>query len=169
MDSPYSTHVFDIYDLYTKNLLENLIKKKIDIIKKEEMLSLDKIKPLYNMNNIDNADIGLEKEEFHKLEQHTKNIASFKLKRDTISYLLLLDKLRLLCSSYLDGKIIIWDPDTKKPIKIFTDQTTAIYSMVFDPKKNQIYTCGFEHEIYIYEPYNNDNATYKLKGHNLVL
>ena len=166
MDSPYSTHVFDIYDLYTKNLLENLIKKKIDIIKKEEMLSLDKIKPLYNMNNIDNADIGLEKEEFHKLEQHTKNIASFKLKRDTISYLLLLDKLRLLCSSYLDGKIIIWDPDTKKPIKIFTDQTTAIYSMVFDPKKNQIYTCGFEHEIYIYEPYNNDNATYKLKGHN---
>ena len=166
MNSPYATYVFDIYDSYTKNLLDILIKKKIDIIKKEEMLSLDKIKPSYNVHNIENSDIILEKEEFYKLEKHLKSIASFKLKRDTVSHLLLLDQLRLLCSSYLDGKIIIWDPDTKKPIKIFTDQITAIYSMVFDPKKNQIYTCGFEHEIYIYEPYNNDNAKYKLKGHN---
>ena len=38
--------------------------------------------------------------------------------------------------------------------------------MVYEPKKHQIFSCGFEHDIFVYEPYNNDNSTYKLKGHN---
>ena len=168
MNSPYASYIFDIYDTSTKSILENLTKNKINIGKSEEMLSLNNIKPLYSIyNNVDHTgEIGQEKEEFFKLENYNKNISSFKLKRDTISYLILIEKLRLLCSSYLNGQIIIWDADTKKPIKVFNDQNTAIYSMLYDNKKNQIYTCGFEHEIYIYEPYNNDNATYKLKGHN---
>ena len=167
MNSPYCTHVFDIYDTYTKNILEILAKKKMKVVKNEELLSLSKIKPIFKIYSDENlGDIEQEKDELHKLENYTKYIESFKLKRDNISYLLLLEKLRLLCSSYLNGKIILWDPDTKKPIQIFDDQITPIYSMVYDPKKNLIYTCGLEHEIYIYEPYNNDNAKYKLKGHN---
>ena len=167
MNSPYPTYVFDIYETKNKILIESLSKNKAEDIKNEEMLTLGKIKSLniiYEEKNL--GEIGREKEELYKIENNSKSISSFKHKRDNISYLLLIENLRLLCSSFLNGQIILWDADTKKPIKIFNDQSTAIYNMVYDPKKNQIYTCGFEHEIFMYEPYNTDNATYKLKGHN---
>ena len=168
MYSPYPTYVFDIYEEKNKIIIENLSKDKPeDINKNEEMLTLGKIKSLNSVYEKENSgEIGKEKEELFKIEHNSKSILSFKHKRDNISYLLLIDNLRLLCSSFLNGQIILWDADIKKPIKVFNDQSTAIYNMVYDQKKNHIFTCGFEHEIFIYEPYNTDNATYKLKGHN---
>ena len=168
MDSPYPKYVFDIYDTTNSNIIENLKKNRIqDSNKDKEVFTLGKIKLLNNSFDKENpGEIGREKEEFFKIEHNAKSILSFKHKRDNITNLLLIENLRLLCSSFLNGQIILWDADTKRPMKVFTDQNTAIYNMVYDPKKNQIFTCGFEHEIFIYEPYNNDNATYKLKGHN---
>ena len=32
--------------------------------------------------------------------------------------------------------------------------------------KNYLYTCGFDHNIYVYDPYNEDSSIYQLKGHN---
>ena len=87
-------------------------------------------------------------------------------KRDTVSCLLILNKLRLLCSSYYNGKIILWDVATKKPKKIINEQKTGIYQFVFDPFKNYLYTCGFDHNIYVYDPYNEESSIYQLKGHN---
>ena len=167
MNSPYPTYVFDIYAPKNKIIIEDLSKNNTEENKGEEFLTLGKVKLLYSGYEKDNlGEMGKEKEELFKLEHNTKSISNFKHKRDNISYLLLIENLRLLCSSFLNGLIILWDPDTKKPIKVFTNQKTGVYNMVYDPKKNQIFTCGFEHEIYIYEPYNNENATYKLKGHN---
>ena len=86
--------------------------------------------------------------------------------RDTVSCLLVLNKLRLLCSSYHNGKIILWDVATQTPKKIIDEQKTSIYQFVFDPYKNYLYTCGFDHNIYVYDPYNEESSIYQLKGHN---
>ena len=86
--------------------------------------------------------------------------------RDAVSCLLILNKLRLLCSSYHNGKIILWDVATRVPKKIIDEQKTSIYQFVFDPHKNYLYTCGFDHNIYVYDPYNEESSIYQLKGHN---
>ena len=86
--------------------------------------------------------------------------------RDGVSCLLILNKLRLLCSSYHNGKIILWDVSTRLPKKIIDEQKTSIYQFVFDPYKNYLYTCGFDHNIYVYDPYNEESSIYQLKGHN---
>jgi WD40 repeat protein len=87
-------------------------------------------------------------------------------KRKIVSCLLLLNNLRLLCSAYYTGQIVLWDMEAKKPKKIFHDQTTGIYHIEFDERKNLLYTSGFEHEIHVYAPYNDNSCIYKLKGHN---
>ena len=71
----------------------------------------------------------------------------------------------MLCSSYYTGQIILWDTITKKPKKIYNDQKTIVYQVIYNPIKNRIYTCGFEHEIFVYDPYNEENAVEKIKGH----
>ena len=50
--------------------------------------------------------------------------------------------------------------------KIIDEQKTSIYQFVFDPHRNYLYTCGFDHNIYVYDPYNEESSIYQLKGHN---
>ena len=71
-------------------------------------------------------------------ENRNKQFINSSNKRDTVSCLLMLNKLRLLCSSYYNGKIILWDISTKKPKKIFNEQKTGIYQFVYDPYKNYL-------------------------------
>ena len=179
MDSPNYTYVFDIYEENNKKLINTLSANKLYYIeingvnvenksnKSKELISIIKNKT-YNTygEKKSGKDMDREKEEFYRVENNTKSISNFKHRRDTVSCLLMIERLRLLCSSFYNGQIIFWDATTKKPQKVFNDQITGIYNMVFDPNKNQIFTCGFEHEIFVYEPYNNNNAIYKLKGHN---
>ena len=179
MNSPNYTYVFDIYEENNKNLINALSANKLNYIeinganaenrsnKSKELISMIKTKT-YNTygEKKSGKEMDREKEEFYKVENNTKSISNFKHKRDTVSCLIMIERLRLLCSSFYNGQIIFWDATTKKPQKVFNDQITGIYHMVFDPNKNQIFTCGFEHEIFVYEPYNNNNAVYKLKGHN---
>ena len=95
-----------------------------------------------------------------------KNIINFKEKRDTVSCLQVIDKLRLLCSAHYNGSLVLWDIILGKPKKIYCDQQTGIYKMCLDHTKNLIFTCGFEHNIYIYDPFHDDTCIYKLEGHN---
>ena len=87
-------------------------------------------------------------------------------KKKTVSCLILIDNLNLLCSAYYTGQIVLWDIITKNPKKIFTDQKTIINQVIYNPVTNRIFTCGFEHEIYVYDPYNGEKAMKKLTGHN---
>ena len=87
-------------------------------------------------------------------------------KRKIVSCLLILSHLRLLCSAYYTGKMVLWDIETKKPKKIFHDQRTGIYNIEFDERKNLIYTSGFDHDIHVYAPYSDNACIFKLKGHN---
>ena len=86
-------------------------------------------------------------------------------KRNTVSCLIYIDPLKILCSAHYNGQIIIWDIVYNRPKRRYTDQKTGIYQLLYDPKKNHIYSCGFEHDIFIYDPYIDNEAIYRLKGH----
>jgi WD40 repeat protein len=105
-----------------------------------------------------------------KNDKKEKSIINLKLnqenKKKTVSCLILINNLNLLCSAYYTGQIVLWDIITKNPQKIFNDQKTIINQVIYNPITNRIYTCGFEHEIYIYDPYNGEKSIKKLGGHN---
>lgn len=86
-------------------------------------------------------------------------------KRSTVSCLIHIDPLKLICSSHYNGLIVLWDLIYNKPKRIYNDQKTGIYQVIYDYSKNHIYTCGFEHDIFIYDPYIDNEAIYRLKGH----
>ena len=86
-------------------------------------------------------------------------------KRNTISCLIFIDPLKILCSAHYNGQIILWDIVYNKPKRIYNDQKTGIYQLLYDYNTNHIYSCGFEHDIFIYDPYIDNEAVYRLKGH----
>ena len=92
-----------------------------------------------------------------------------KKKRNSVSCTLLLGKLQLLAASYYNGNIILWDTLLREFRKFYFDQETGVYSMTYDSQKNYLITAGFNHDIYIYDPYIDNNCIYKLTGHNWSL
>ena len=86
-------------------------------------------------------------------------------KRNTVSCLIYIDPLKILCSAHYNGQIIIWDIVYNIPKRRYTDQKTGVYQLLYEPKKNHIYSCGFEHDIFVYDPYIDNEAVYRLKGH----
>ena len=86
-------------------------------------------------------------------------------RRNMISCLILIDPLKILCSAHYNGLIVLWDLIYYKPKRIYVDQKTGIYQVLYNYNMNHIYTCGFEHDIFIYDPYIDKEAIYKLRGH----
>jgi len=106
----------------------------------------------------------------------TKNLRGEKLldkmkkdnkKRDSVSCICILGKLQLLAAGYYNGHVILWDTMLKDYRKYYYDQDTCIYQINYNESKNLIFTCGFDHDIFIYDPYIDGNAVYKLVGHNI--
>ena len=135
---------------------------------------IDKIGKL-NMNKKDNSN----KEETKKLLQQLKEkstrfkdtltnpfLIDEKNKNLTVSCLLILKKLQLLAASYYNGYVILWDTILKEYRKCYFDQNTGIYSMAYDSIRNLLFTCGFNHDIYVYDPYIDGASIYKLSGHS---
>ena len=128
-----------------------------------------------NLNKKDNTN----KEETKKLLQQLKEkstrfkdnltnpfLMDDKHKNLTVSSLLILKKLQLLAASYYNGYIILWDTILKEYRKCYFDQNTGIYSMAYDSIRNLLFTCGFNHDIYVYDPYIDGSSIYKLSGHS---
>lgn len=88
------------------------------------------------------------------------------LRRDSVSSIVVLGKLQILAAGYYNGNVILWDTMLKDYRKFYTDQETGIYQLAYDPNKNLLFSCGFDHNIYIYDPYIDTSAVYKLIGHN---
>ena len=160
-----SKHKGILFHEDTKNNLPKPQIKKNEIIESNSKRFDRKSLNESNMPTLSN-DFNSKESEIIARENKYKQFINICNKRDTVSCLLMLNKLRLLCSSYYNGKIILWDIVTKKPKKIFNEQKTGIYQFVFDPFKNYLYTCGFDHNIYVYDPYNDESSIYQLKGHN---
>ena len=86
-------------------------------------------------------------------------------KRNMISCLIFITPLKILCSAHYNGLIILWDIVYNRPKRIYTDQKTGIYQILYNYNMNHIYTCGFSHDIFVYDPYIDSEAIYRLKGH----
>ncbi|MBQ1813680.1 MAG: hypothetical protein II118_02275, partial [Ruminococcus sp.] len=54
------------------------------------------------------------------------NMINFDYNRETVSCLLLINKLRILCSGYYNGNIILWDIIMKKPSREQNEEIEAI-------------------------------------------
>ena len=89
-----------------------------------------------------------------------------KSKNMAVSYLLILKKLQLLAASYYNGYVILWDTILKEYRKCYFDQSTAIYSIAYDSIRNLLFASGFNHDIYVYDPYIDGSSIYKLTGHS---
>ena len=87
-----------------------------------------------------------------------------KSKNTAVSYLLILKKLQLLAAAYYNGYVILWDTILKEHRKCYFDQSTAIYSIAYDSIRNLLFASGFNHDIYVYDPYIDGNSIYKLSG-----
>ena len=163
LTSPKPVHIFEIIEENNKNIYQT-----IDINNSKRrilnLLSLSKVERGLLIN--DKKDKKTEDRKKEEKEEKAVNYMTNKdHKKKSVSCLIIINNLRLLCSSYYTGQIILWDTITKKPKKIYSDQKTIVYQVVYNPVKNRIYTCGFEHEIYVYDPYNEDTAVEKIKGH----
>ena len=86
-------------------------------------------------------------------------------RRNMISCLIFISPLKILCSAHYNGLIILWDIVYNRPKRIYNDQKTGIYQILYNYNMNHLYTCGFDHDILIYDPYIGNEAIYKLKGH----
>ena len=88
------------------------------------------------------------------------------MSRDSVSCIKVLGKMQILAAGYYNGSIILWDTLLHEYRKFYSDQNTGIYQIEYNINKNLIFTCGFDHNIYIYDPFINGNCIQKLKGHN---
>ena len=79
---------------------------------------------------------------------------------------IILKKLQLLAASYYNGYVILWDTILREYRKCYFDQSTAIYSIAYDSIRNLLFACGFNHDIYVYDPYIDGSSIYKLTGHS---
>ena len=84
---------------------------------------------------------------------------------DSVSCIKILGKLQLLAAGYYNGCVILWDTMLKCYRKYYCDQNTGIYEIEYCQSKNLLFTCGFDHDIYVYDPFIDGCCKRKLTGH----
>ena len=71
-----------------------------------------------------------------KENKKEKNVINFQTnqenKKKTVSCLILINHLKLLCAAYYTGQIVLWDLISTKPKKIFSDQKTIINQIIYN-------------------------------------
>ena len=88
------------------------------------------------------------------------------MSRESVSCIKILGKMQLLAAGYYNGCVILWDTLLHEYRKFYSDQNTGIYQIEYNIIKNLIFTCGFDHDIYIYDPFIDFHCVKKLEGHN---
>ena len=145
--------------IYEDTLDINIVRRKL------EKINQNKKENIYNEEKNNN----ILKKFKDKPSQLNDKINSYlledKKKNLSVSCLIILKKLQLLAASYYNGYIILWDTLLKEYRKCYYDQTTGVYSMAYDSIRNLLFTCGFNHDIYVYDPYIDCSSVYKLSGH----
>jgi len=171
-----------LWDIYKSKNLEyyTLDYKKAKEKHDEEMLqknknfrnfSFDKNKNIdLSKYNLKNKKKNIDKKDRQDLlflmgEKMLLNIKS-DMARDSVSCIKILGKMQILAAGYYNGNVILWDTLLHEYRKFYTDQNTGIYQIEYNINKNLIYTCGFDHNIYIYDPFIDENCIQKLIGHN---
>ena len=88
------------------------------------------------------------------------------MSRESVSCIKVLGKMQILAAGYYNGSVILWDTLLHEYRKFYNDQSTGIYQIEYNLMKNLIFTCGFDHSIYIYDPFIDGYCIQKLVGHN---
>ena len=103
-----------------------------------------------------------------KISKYEKVLSNIKtdMSRDGVSSIKVLGKMQMIAAGYFNGCVIIWDLMLKDYRKFYSDQNTGIYQIAYDSNKKLIFTCGFDHNIYIYDPYIDGYPINILTGHN---
>ena len=154
-----------------KNKIINVEELEIKNDNYDENTIQQYLNKITDRNNVNNKNI------FEKINQKKKiklfgenaylsNKMDFGLDNVSVSCIKFIEKMQLLAAGYYNGVLILWDTIFKEHRKFYTDQNTGIYQLEYDITKNLIYTCGFDHDIYIYDPYVDSRCIHKLKGHN---
>ena len=102
-----------------------------------------------------------EEEEKMKSKKNEKKMA-----HDGVSSIKVLGKMQMMAAGYYNGCVLIWDLMLRDYRKFYDDQKTGIYQITYDEIKKLIFTCGFTHDIHIYDPYIDGVSINKLSGHN---
>ena len=87
------------------------------------------------------------------------------MSRESVSCIKVLGKMQILAAAYYNGNVILWDTLLHEYRKFYNDQNTGIYQIEYNLIKNLIFTCGFDHNIYIYDPFIDQHCIQKLIGH----
>ncbi len=156
--------IFDFSFAKTKHEIELKYGKKIEFQTKTIFSMASSI------NNINEKKDSINAKKINEEKIRGEKLLSIMKKenmsRESVSCIVILGKLQLLAAGYYNGNVILWDTMLKDYRKYYTDQDTCIYQIVYDSNKNLLFTCGFDHDIFIYDPYIDCNAIYKLVGHN---
>ena len=88
------------------------------------------------------------------------------MSRESVSCIKVLGKMQIIAAGYYNGNVILWDTLLHDYRKFYSDQNTGIYQIEYNIKRNLIFSCGFDHSIYIYDPFIDSHCVQKLVGHN---
>lgn len=87
---------------------------------------------------------------------------------DMISDLISIPKLELLVSCSQDRNIILWDTITSSPRRIYSSHSKGVLSLAFNQDYRLLFSAGFDHDIYVWNPYI-DSVAFVIEGHNSSL
>ena len=123
-----------------------------------------------NLSNTKNQKLIEEKQNDKQgqlFESNLKFITTIKksMTLDSVSCIKVLGKMQLLAAGYYNGCIILWDTMLRNYRKFYCDQNTGIYGIEYCQSKNLIFSCGFDHDIYVYDPFIDGCCKRRLIGH----
>ena len=149
-----------IWDIFTSKGKEEDI---LDFKKAKLKHDLESPKKIENIDESENR-FGLGDNIYNKTKKKLLN--GKKEKNDGVSCIKVLGKMQMMASGYYNGAVIIWDLMLRDYRKFYDDQNMAVYQIAYDEIKKLIFTCGFSHDIHIYDPYIDGASVNKLVGHN---
>ncbi|OMJ91751.1 hypothetical protein SteCoe_5652 [Stentor coeruleus] len=87
---------------------------------------------------------------------------------DMITDLIAVPKLEFLISCSQDKKVILWDMISTSPRRIYKTHTKGVLSLAFNQEYRLLFSAGFDHDIYVWNPYI-DSVAFTIEGHNSSL
>ena len=151
-----------IWDIFTSKGKEEDILDFKKAKAKHDLESPKKIEP----NLLDDSETHFGLENPGNYNKTKKKLTDKKEAHDGVSCIKVLGKMQMMASGYYNGAVLIWDLMLRDYRKYYDDQKTAIYQIAYDEIKKLIFTCGFTHDIHIYDPYIDGASVNKLIGHN---